>query len=143
MQGGYQLLRRFWSKVDFSGECWLWRGTITAEGYGQFAVTHDKRAYAHRFAYELVNGAIPEGLTIDHLCRARSCVNPSHMEPVTRAENTLRGESPSAENHRKTECARGHAYAAGNTYVDPRGYRHCRVCLRARTREYKARKRAA
>jgi hypothetical protein len=51
---------------------------------------------AHRFAYELLVGPIPEGLVIDHLCRNRRCVNPAHLEPVTAEENWRRGDAPSA-----------------------------------------------
>jgi hypothetical protein len=87
---------RFWDKVQDrpKGEgCWLWEGAINSQGYGNFwdGVRFVK---AHRFAYECLIGEIPEGLTIDHLCRVRHCVNPSHLEPVTMRENFLRGDRP-------------------------------------------------
>jgi hypothetical protein len=70
--------------------CWEWIGTCQSNGYGAFAVA-GKTLRAHRWAYEHFVGPIPVGLTIDHLCRNRTCVNPEHMEPVTSAENTRRG----------------------------------------------------
>ena len=84
---------RFWSKVKKSRGCWLWQGAINTNGYGNF---HNKgrTVKAHRFAYEICVGEIPKGLTIDHLCRVRHCVNPSHLEPVTMRENFLRGDRP-------------------------------------------------
>lgn len=69
--------------------CWIWRGTPGANGYGRLSIGN-RPTYAHRAAYELHVGPIPAGLTIDHLCRVRMCVNPDHLEPVTRAENTRR-----------------------------------------------------
>lgn len=81
--------RRFWSKVDASGDCWLWTGAPHL-GYGRFSRGRSGATYAHRVAYELLVGPIPDGLTLDHLCWNTLCVNPDHLEPVTRAENTRR-----------------------------------------------------
>jgi hypothetical protein len=81
---------RFWEKVDKSGECWIWLGSKNSKGYGTFMYEKPKRVGAHRFAYEDQVGPIPEGLTIDHLCWNPSCVRPSHLEPVTQAENNRR-----------------------------------------------------
>lgn len=81
---------RFWPRVrKVDGACWEWIGARIAAGYGVFW-NGRLNTYAHRFAYELLVGPIPAGLTIDHLCRNTSCVNPAHMEPVTRAENNRR-----------------------------------------------------
>ena len=81
----------FWSRVEKTADgCWLWTSTIVWNGYGQFRIDN-RRVYAHRFAYEQVNGTIPAGLDLDHLCRVRRCVNPAHLEPVTRRENLRRG----------------------------------------------------
>lgn len=81
---------RFWSKVDKRpGGCWLWTGTMLRSGYGQFRLGLG-HVRAHRFAYELLVGPIPEGLTLDHLCRVTACVNPLHLEPVTLSENVKR-----------------------------------------------------
>ena len=84
---------RFWEKVDKAGqdECWLWTANKTApNGHGRF-LGPGGQVMAHRFAYELLVGPIPEGLVIDHLCRVRLCVNPAHLEPVTAEENIRRG----------------------------------------------------
>jgi HNH endonuclease len=123
------LHQRFWPKVNKTETCWLWTAS-TKNGYGQIGAggKHGKPLYAHRVAYELVNGPIPEGLHLDHLCRVTLCVNPAHLEPVTRRENILRGESPIAKQARKTECLRGHPLSGANLYTDPKGKRSCKIC---------------
>lgn len=122
----------FWSKVDKSGECWLWT-KATQKGYGVFWVPPQNRR-AHVVAYNLLVGPVPEGLDLDHLCRVRHCVNPSHLEPVTRKENVLRGETRAAENAAKTHCVRGHPFDDENTRISPKGLRICRECGRDRMR---------
>jgi hypothetical protein len=97
--GSLAFLDRFWSKVDDSGSrgCWEWLAAKERTGYGTFFCRHvigrgtaiPERA--HRVAYELLVGPIQAGLTLDHLCRNRGCVNPAHLEPVTRGENVRRG----------------------------------------------------
>ena len=87
------LVDRLSSKVAFGAadDCWLWTASLR-DGYGQIRVGKSVRS-AHLVMYELVVGAVPEGLDLDHLCRVRSCVNPRHLEPVTRRENLMRGET--------------------------------------------------
>lgn len=84
---------RLWSKVAVTPSCWLWQGNTDRDGYGCLEVA-GRFTRAHRFAYELLVGPIPEGLTLDHVwergCRHHNCVNPAHLEPVTREENTRR-----------------------------------------------------
>lgn len=84
-------VRRLYERVDRRpAGCWLWTGTIAPNGYGYFAIK-GRSQQAHRVAYELLVGPIPDGLDLDHLCRVRACVNPDHLEPVTRSENNRRG----------------------------------------------------
>ena len=71
------ILQRFWNRVLRTERCWVWNGA-KVNGYGQIS-TNGKTEYVHRFSYEMVNGKIPEGLVIDHLCRNRACVNPAHL----------------------------------------------------------------
>lgn len=123
---------RFWEKVDRSAECWTWKDVPTRAGYGLISV-NDRRLYAHRFAYELFHGLIPDGLVIDHLCRNTRCVNPDHLEAVTQRENCLRGVSVSAINAAKTHCIHGHSFDDDNTYMPPgSNQRMCRTCLNER-----------
>lgn len=137
------LEERFWAKVDTSGDCWLWTGSLNNQGYSRFARTHTDEISGHRFAYELLVGAIPEGLVIDHLCRVRHCVNPEHLEPVTDRENILRGESFTARFARSTHCVNGHEFNSENTYRRPTGGRACRRCRNAACLRYQHRLRVA
>lgn len=140
---GKTLEQRFWEKVREGvpsesapqlGNCWEWAAGLSC-GYGQFVVMRGHRGYpmrAHRVAYELLIGPIPEGLDLDHLCRHPSCVNPFHLDPVPGKVNTARGNWPSAVNRRKTHCIRGHEFDNDNTYRPPRGNRQCRRCAQMR-----------
>lgn len=87
---------RFWSKVEFTPQCWLWRGYTMPDGYGRFQARVDgspAMVLVHRWAFEFCVGQIPDDLTIDHLCRTRNCVNPDHLEPVTHLENIMRSKA--------------------------------------------------
>ena len=131
-------------EIDESG-CWLWTGALNGVGYGNFGLgRHEphRTRLAHRVMYELRRGPIPEGLQLDHLCRVPRCVNPDHLEPVTPAENSRRGMSPSAIAVRTNRCHRGHTLE--DAYVVPRtGTRQCRGCRRVRDRKRQAYRRAA
>lgn len=128
-------VERFWSKVTKTDTCWLWTAYLR-RGYGKIKISN-RTVLAHRFAYEMLVGPIPDGLQLDHLCRVRNCVNPAHLEPVTSRENTLRGATPAALNAAKTHCKNGHEYTPENTYLikptktQPNGARACRTCRRA------------
>jgi hypothetical protein len=127
---------RFWGKVDASGDCWEWQAQ-RSNGYGR--VRRDGRwVMAHRLAYELLVGPIPDGLCIDHLCRNRGCVNPTHMEAVPDRVNILRGQGFAARAARQTTCPSGHEYDA----VGYRGARTCTLCHLAAGARYRARLRA-
>jgi len=151
--GDTRLPERFWAKVvvDTGSGCWVWMGARNSRGYGSVG-WQGKSQLAHRVAYAQLAGAIPDGLSLDHValrgCIHRSCVNPSHLEPVTYGENTMRrfgshhglcakghpmtylpsgrGQCltcrPLSErgNHAlKTHCPRGHEYTTENTYLTP------------------------
>lgn len=124
---------RFWQWVDIRVDgCWEWTGSINNKGYGRTSVKR-RPVYAHRVAYELCVGPIPDGHELDHLCRNPRCVNPEHLEPVTHRVNLLRGQSPMAHQARQTHCLRGHPFDAENTYHRPdREGRQCRTCNRLR-----------
>ncbi len=122
---------RFWGYVTKTPTCWLWTGTLS-RGYGQFRVD-GRLVRAHRWAYETLIGPITRGLDIDHLCRVHNCVNPEHMEVVTRRINILRGISVSALAAQATHCPQGHPYDEKNTYYRPKtSHRGCRTCNRQR-----------
>lgn len=125
----------FWARVEKTPACWLWKGSLN-QGYGQFAF-RKKIVRAHRFAYELLVGPIPDRLTLDHLCRVRACVNPDHLEPVTDRENILRGTGLSARNAARTHCKRGHLFDEANTYNNGRR-RRCRACKNEQQRTGRA-----
>lgn len=111
----------------------MWTGP-TLEGYGVFN-WKSERTKAHRAVFELLEGAIADGLEPDHLCEVTLCVRPSHLEPVTHRVNILRGQSPAAQNARKTHCLKGHEFTAENTYERPDGGRRCRTCRNERERK--------
>lgn len=123
---------RFWAKVDRGDpdECWEWTAGRNQCGYGLF--WFGRTVGAHRVAYMIERGTIPEGLTVDHLCRNRACQNAAHMEVVTHRENVLRGETNAGINARKTHCKHGHEFTPENTYRRPgSSKRTCRACKRA------------
>lgn len=123
-------IERFKTRIIYrpGSSCWHYCGVITEDGYGYFHA-NKIHTYAHRFSYEHYVGPIPAGMTLDHLCRVRHCVNPDHLEPVTHRENILRGVGWSAVNARKTHCPQGHRYSAWNTHITKEGWRRCRICF--------------
>lgn len=129
---------RFWKKVDkhgavpthlpVLGECWLWKGYIRPDGYGEFGPA-GRMVHAYRWGYEQFVGPVPAGYELDHLCRNPACVRPSHLQPVTHAENMRRGTRGQA-----THCAKGHPYDEANTIIASDGARRCRTCHNERRR---------
>ena len=142
-----EVLDRFWSKVDKDGPvpparpdlgpCWIWTAGRDHTGYGDFRFQGRKRV-AHRVAWILTFGSEPaDGLELDHLCRVRWCVRPDHLEPVTHAENTRRGDTFQAANAAKVRCPAGHPYTPENTSWINNGHgrsRRCKACHNDRGR---------
>lgn len=136
--GDPRLPTGFWEKVrqapgPLETPCWLWVAAADPHGYGRYG---RPTRLAHRVSYESLVGSIklPH---VDHLCRNPPCVNPEHLEPVTARENMIRGESPLADNARKTQCVWGHPFDTANTRVVIRSgrlpSRECRECSRQRS----------
>jgi hypothetical protein len=102
------LAQRFWAKVAKTDTCWIWTGYENEWGYGVFKVG-DRTWRVHRLSFELEYGPIPAGLDIDHLCKVRLCVRPTHLEAVTELDNVRRQVS------HIDQCPHGHPYTEENT----------------------------
>lgn len=131
-----------WEKVRKTSTCWLWIGCLDKDGYARSGGRN-----MHRLAYEEAVGPIPDGLTIDHLCRVRNCVNPAHMEPVPIRENIMRGDTQAARKAAQIVCVNGHPFNKANTGVKyppshPNGMRYCKKCSAAQHRAYRAAQKA-
>ena len=137
-------LRRFMRFVSKQPNgCWLYLASSgTPDGYGTFIpYSGATKVTAHRWSYEVHIGPIPDGMQLDHrchsddpscvggpYCRHRRCVNPSHLEPVTASENTLRQRHAGRA---KEECPKGHPYSGDNLILGKDGKRRCRTCKNA------------
>lgn len=128
-------IERFLSHVDQTDGCWNWTGYRDKRGYGKASNGNRTKDWAHRVAYRLFVGPIPDGLTLDHLCCNVSCVRPDHLEAVTRRENIRRA------NPERTLCKHGHSLADAYVEVTPAGFPHkkCATCVRERVRRYNQR----
>jgi hypothetical protein len=137
-------VERFWSHVSKAGDdgCWLWTGRVESNGYANItsgiSPSGGTSRLAHRVAYELLIGPIPDGLHLDHLCRIRHCVNPDHLEPVTIQENVRRG----IHGVLRTHCANGHELTGHNLMISADGSRRrCRACHYSYTEKRRAKAR--
>lgn len=112
--------------------CWPWPGAKSDRGYASVnskTVPGCTSRYGHRLVYTLVKGPIPPGLTLDHLCRNTMCVNPAHLEPVTKHINQLRSGDPKYLAFVNGTCIRGHKVEKGI---------YCRICRNKNAREWRA-----
>lgn len=138
------LAERLLSRVkETASGCWEWQGYTRQDGYARVTIrptpTTQETHLAHRLAYETWVGPIPEGLVIDHVCRNRACINPSHLEVVTQATNNQRGMAPSFQAQREQRCKRGHPYTPEHSYFGSDGRRRsCRTCETANQRRRRA-----
>lgn len=139
---------RFWEKVHLEDEafpengCMIWTRSLR-NGYSAFS-DQGRHRLAHHWAYERYRGPIPPGLELDHLCRRRNCVNPDHLEPVTRAVNHSRSDiTLSAIRKQRTHCPNGHEFTLENTYNEKNGARRCRICRANNMARFKQKQRKA
>lgn len=132
-----QLPRRFRDKINISGGCWVWTAAITNNGYGRVKIK-GKTVVAHKAVFQLLVGPVRDGLTLDHKCRNRACVNPDHLEPVTMRVNVLRGETITGANSRKSHCHVGHPLAGDNLFIRNDGRRRCKTCEAASQRKLRS-----
>jgi len=131
------------AKIDIAPDgCHLWTGYVHRTGYGRVAY-HGKVREAHRVAYELAHGPVPKGKEIDHLCRVRRCVNPDHLEAVTRKVNCLRGAAPTIKIYFSGACRRGHPKTAEHGVRKRNGNWRCMTCHRATMIVWRAKRREA
>jgi hypothetical protein len=118
-------------RSEWHGPCVVYTGS-SMRGYRQVR-EGARKTLVHRLMWEWLVGPIPDGMTLDHLCRNKACWWPDHLEPVSHRVNVLRGNAPMALHARKTHCHKGHEFDEENTYISPRGHRVCRTCKRGRS----------
>lgn len=142
MQDGlYALPERIASKIEVAHDgCWMWTAAICRYGYGAVRVDGRTRR-AHRYVYELLVGAIQDGREIHHVCEARACVNPAHMQPILPEDHRAlsRGRPHDRARENRATCPHGHPYDAANTSVRRDGSYFCRTCHRERERRRRKR----
>ena len=140
-------LTRYGHHIDIhQGACWEWTGPKDDHGYGVASTGRQSAGRAHRVIYEAFRGPVDPALDLDHRCHTslcpggdtcphRACVRPDHLRPTPRRQNVLRGSHPTVLAHLRNECVAGHEMTPENTYVSPKGQRHCRACRKRREEE--------
>ena len=124
------VFERYRRSLSPDGACLLSSYSTGSHGYTQIGWSESGQAtmvLGHRVAWEMHFGPIPDGMTIDHICRNRRCGRIDHLRLMTNEENARMNG-----NAIKTRCKRGHPFDEANTYVDGRGHRRCRSCARER-----------
>lgn len=121
---------RLWRKVDKTGDCWIWTGSVDTGGHGQIRDNQGRLQMVHRVAWEDLVGPIEEGHVLHHLddCSTKRCVRPDHLESKTHADHSRDHQNE------KTHCAKGHPFDTRD-----RRQRVCSICRRDRWRAWKAR----
>lgn len=133
-----KLAERFWSKVQKTETCWIWTAARLSGKYGWFGLGTGENILAHRMAYILEVGEIPVGKELHHKCSNKLCVNPAHLQPVTRSEHPDSGPSLKRAN---TQCPQGHPYSGENLHRYPsEKARRCRICVTAQKKASRERK---
>jgi HNH endonuclease len=142
-----RLPRRIWEKiaVNLDTDCWLWIASVRPTGYGQVHY-RGRTCSAHKVVYEALVGPYPQS-DLDHLCRVRRCVNPRHLQPVSRKINANRGLNLVwMQLRERTHCPEGHLFSGENLIISWHNngngspVRRCRICRNAYSREWKRQK---
>lgn len=136
-------LLRFKLKVWPRGDCWEFRGKTNNDSGYPLAQFFRKWEYAHRHAYEIAKGPLPDSrrVVVDHICGHRWCVRPSHLEAVTASENVRRAIRRAGPRARRTVCPHGHPMLGDNVIIVVSEHRRCRSCQNEKSRKFQANKR--
>lgn len=127
------IAERFWEKVPVRSpwpeDCWEWTASIDRGGYGRFFDSDMPTNRAHKVAWILTGGEMPDGWEMDHACRNRRCVRPEHLSIVPPGSSAQQGgERLAAKLRARTHCRNGHEMTVENKYVTRLGYWQCRKC---------------
>jgi len=132
-----ELPDRFWNKIEKTDSCWLWKGSLW-DGYGRYAINR-KLYLVHRMAYAVLKQKLGDNTQIDHLCRVKTCVNPDHLEEVSKKENIRRGISR-VYNTDLSLCPRGHEYDVEKPSKAGTLIKYCTTCRKEKYLERKQKK---
>jgi hypothetical protein len=115
-----------WTYKDPNSGCWLWLGAANKDGYAKSENSaYPGETLGHRLSYLYHVGSIPDNKEIDHVCRVRCCVNPSHLEAILHVENVRIGENYW---RKKTHCINGHEFTQTNARFVVSAGRKRRIC---------------